>query len=55
MPSAKGSKAVSAAKRPGTYVACQACGRLLRIEWRTRSIVCACGARVSPAEKPPQG
>jgi hypothetical protein len=51
MPSAKESKAVSAARRPGTYMACQACGRLLRIEWRTRSIVCACGARVSPAEK----
>ena len=52
MPSAKGSKAVSAARRPGTYVACQACGRLLRIEWRTRSIVCACGARVNPTERP---
>ena len=36
------------AHRPGTYVACTACGRLLRIEWATRSIVCACGARVIP-------
>lgn len=36
------------ARRPGTYVACGACGRLLRIEWATRSIVCACGARVAP-------
>jgi hypothetical protein len=33
---------------PGTYVACTACGRLLRIAWATRSIVCACGARIPP-------
>ena len=32
----------------GTYLRCAACGRLLKIEWATRSIVCACGARVSP-------
>jgi DNA-directed RNA polymerase subunit RPC12/RpoP len=31
---------------PGTYVACQACGRLLKIEWAARSIVCSCGARI---------
>jgi hypothetical protein len=36
----------------GTYLGCIACGRLLRIEWRTRSIVCACGARITP---PPSG
>ena len=40
-------------KRPpyaaGTYVACSACGRLLKIEWATRSIVCSCGARVDPS------
>jgi hypothetical protein len=34
--------------RPGTYISCTACGRLLRIEWATRSIVCACGARITP-------
>jgi hypothetical protein len=38
---------------PGTYLRCAACGRLLKIEWATRSIVCACGARVSP--DPPAG
>jgi len=37
------------AKRPGVYLSCSACGRLLNIQWATRSIVCACGARVSPA------
>jgi hypothetical protein len=36
----------------GTYLGCAACGRLLRIEWATRSIVCACGARITP---PPSG
>ncbi len=35
----------------GTYLGCVACGRLLRIEWATRSIVCACGARVTPPPK----
>jgi DNA-directed RNA polymerase subunit RPC12/RpoP len=34
--------------RPGTYLRCGACGRLLKIEWATRSIVCACGERVTP-------
>jgi hypothetical protein len=38
----------SAAFRPGTYLRCGACGRLLKIEWATRSIVCACGAKVLP-------
>jgi hypothetical protein len=33
---------------PGTYLRCGACGRLLKIEWATRSIVCSCGARVTP-------
>jgi hypothetical protein len=36
------------AYRPGTYLRCGACGRLLKIEWATRSIVCACGARINP-------
>ena len=30
----------------GQYIGCQACGRLLKIEWAVRSIVCSCGARV---------
>ncbi len=30
----------------GRYIGCQACGRLLRIEWAVRSLVCSCGARV---------
>jgi hypothetical protein len=34
--------------RPGTYLRCGVCGRLLKIEWATRSIVCACGARINP-------
>jgi hypothetical protein len=36
------------ARRPGTYICCTKCGRLLNIEWATRSIVCACGARIPP-------
>jgi hypothetical protein len=32
--------------RAGSYVGCSACGRLLKIEWRVRSLVCSCGARV---------
>lgn len=39
--------------RPGTYLRCSACGRLLKIEWATRSIVCSCGARVVP-DGPPE-
>jgi hypothetical protein len=35
-------------RRPGTYTSCAECGRLLKIEWATRSIVCSCGARVAP-------
>lgn len=38
--------------RPGTYLRCSACGRLLKIEWATRSIVCACGARIAPEPAP---
>jgi hypothetical protein len=34
--------------RPGNYVPCGTCGRLLRIDWPVRSIVCACGARIDP-------
>jgi hypothetical protein len=30
----------------GTYIACGVCGRLLRIEWAVRSLICSCGARV---------
>jgi hypothetical protein len=32
----------------GNYLGCTACGRLLRIHWPTRSVVCSCGARVNP-------
>lgn len=36
----------------GRYIGCQSCGRLLKIEWAVRSLVCSCGARVpvSPAD-----
>ena len=39
---------------PGSYIACGACGRLLRIEWAVRSLICSCGARVNtrPLEGP---
>jgi hypothetical protein len=40
--------------RPGTYLRCGSCGRLLRIEWRTRSIVCSCGARITPPQDGPE-
>jgi hypothetical protein len=30
----------------GRYIGCPACGRLLRIEWAVRSLVCSCGSRV---------
>lgn len=30
----------------GNYIGCSACGRLLKIEWAVRSLVCSCGARV---------
>jgi len=38
----------------GNYIGCSACGRLIKIEWAVRSLVCSCGARVNlgpPAEK----
>ena len=43
------SRTTSPARRPGTYLCCGNCGRLLNIQWATRSIVCSCGARVNPA------
>jgi hypothetical protein len=33
----------------GRYIGCQSCGRLLRIEWAVRSLVCSCGARIPVA------
>jgi hypothetical protein len=36
----------------GTYIACGACGRLLKIEWAVRSLVCSCGARVTTLPSP---
>jgi len=32
--------------KPGTYLRCDSCGKLLKIEWPTRGIVCSCGARI---------
>lgn len=32
--------------KPGRYIGCPSCGRLLRIEWAVRSLVCSCGARI---------
>jgi hypothetical protein len=37
----------------GRYLGCPVCGRLLKIEWAVRSLVCSCGARVPVA--PPDG
>ena len=46
---AKGSPRLThASYAPGTYLRCGSCGRLLKIEWATRSIVCSCGAKVVP-------
>jgi hypothetical protein len=36
----------------GTYIACSTCGRLLRIEWAVRSLICSCGAKVNT--RPPE-
>jgi len=30
----------------GRYLCCPSCGRMLKIEWAVRSLVCSCGARV---------
>jgi hypothetical protein len=43
-PAARGRKVTRFAA--GRYIGCQACGRLLRIEWAVRSLVCSCGARI---------
>jgi hypothetical protein len=37
----------------GRYMGCPSCGRLLKIEWAVRSLVCSCGARVPVS--PPDG
>jgi hypothetical protein len=37
----------------GTYLGCSACGRLLRIHWPTRSVICSCGAKVTPPSPDP--
>ncbi len=34
--------------KAGEYIGCGACGRLLKIHWPARSIVCSCGARITP-------
>jgi len=33
----------------GQYLGCPGCGRLLKIEWAVRSLVCSCGTRVPVA------
>ena len=48
------SRPVGTLRRPGTYLGCPQCGRLLNIQWATRSIVCSCGARITPAAKEKQ-
>jgi hypothetical protein len=40
---------------PGTYLGCSACGRLLKIEWAVRSLVCSCGARIKVEPPPTEG
>ena len=55
-PPAKPSRAARAFG-PGVYLRCLACGRMLKIGWATRSIVCSCGARIIPPtveKKPPE-
>jgi hypothetical protein len=39
----------------GNYIACAACGRLLKIEWAVRSLICSCGARVNTRPPDPDG
>jgi hypothetical protein len=50
-PAPKGRKVAHFAA--GRYIGCQSCGRLLRIEWAVRSLVCSCGARIPVV--PPDG
>ena len=33
----------------GRTIGCPSCGRLLKIEWAVRSLVCSCGSRVPVA------
>lgn len=37
--------------KAGEYIGCGACGRLLKIHWPARSIVCSCGARITPPKQ----
>jgi hypothetical protein len=39
----------------GTYIACSTCGRLLKIEWAVRSLICSCGAKVNTRPPEPNG
>jgi len=39
-------KRVVQSRSAGTWLICSACGRMLKIEWPTRSILCACGERL---------
>ena len=47
-PRAASPRIASPARPSGTYLGCTACGRLLRVRHSMRSIVCACGARITP-------
>jgi DNA-directed RNA polymerase subunit RPC12/RpoP len=42
---------IGPARRPGTYLRCMVCGKLLNIEWAARSIVCSCGSRITPPQR----
>ena len=46
-PGPKGLPRPVATYAPGSYIGCAACGRFLKIEWKVRSLVCSCGARVN--------
>lgn len=39
-------KRVMPSPSAGTWLICSACGRMLKIEWPTRSILCSCGERL---------
>jgi hypothetical protein len=33
-------------RQAGTYICCENCGKLLKIEWAVRSVLCSCGTRL---------
>ncbi|HEY7410821.1 MAG TPA: hypothetical protein VII13_08775 [Vicinamibacteria bacterium] len=42
---------IGPARRAGTYLRCSVCGKILNIEWATRSIICSCGTRIAPPRR----